>query len=285
MDRYEAPKHKRSLFAKASHRKHISHYLNRLKFNFRESKIHMFMPSYRDNILRLFRLRLQRTDECPTDYKRLFDNERYWKLLCLPLLTPIKTAYNINNQNFIQRVNRSIPSTDDLEELICEKLSQNFQLVDTGQKTSEMIEQSYHLVKGSLYHHIIVQDRVNLNIRECQIVSFKEAQQEEKDGNKELVNRLDRRHCDMLYRYLCYEEKECRFVGRQCFFADGNNWKKDETAHTKTFKICFVIDTSNELTPDRERFRTTCRQNFREFIQAINEKYQGVVKEFPIVVA
>lgn len=62
MDRYEAPKHRRALFSKASHRKHISHYKNRLKLLFKESKIHMLMPSYKDNVLRLFRLTLHRND-------------------------------------------------------------------------------------------------------------------------------------------------------------------------------------------------------------------------------
>jgi hypothetical protein len=66
-----------------------------------------------------------------------------------------------------------------------------------------------------------------------------------------MVRRIDKRHSSMMYRYLCYEEKEYRFVGRHSYFTDPNCWKKDDTAHTKNLKVSFVIDTSSDATPDR----------------------------------
>lgn len=42
MESYVA-KQKRPLFSKSTHRQHISHYRNRLKLNYRESKIHSLM--------------------------------------------------------------------------------------------------------------------------------------------------------------------------------------------------------------------------------------------------
>lgn len=133
--------------------------------------------------------------------------------------------------------------------MICDKLSRNFQLVETSQKTNEMIEKSYHLAKGDLYHNIAIHDGVNLNIRECQIIHGKDYSQEA--DKVILVNQFEKAHSDMFYRYLCYEEKEYRFVGRYTYFKDSNHWKKDDEATKKSFKISFVIDTSNESTPDR----------------------------------
>lgn len=110
-----------------------------------------------------------------------------------------------------------------------------------------MIEKSYHLAKGDLYHNIAIHDNQNLNIREYQII-HKDMSQEDKVV---LVNQIEKAHSDMMYRYLCYEEKEYRFIGRYTYFRDANHWKKEGTATKKSFKISFVIDTSTESTPDR----------------------------------
>jgi hypothetical protein len=68
------------------------------------------MSNYKEPILRMFRMTLHRNDECPAEFKKMFVTEAYWKLVCFPVLTPIKTAYDISKQNYIQRAIASIPN-------------------------------------------------------------------------------------------------------------------------------------------------------------------------------
>ena len=63
----------------------------------------------------------------------------------------------------------------------------------------------------------------------------------------------------MLYRYLCYEEKEFRFVPKRTYFKNDNTWHKIKSFNQQAMKISLIIDTSSEKTLDREKYRHNCR--------------------------
>lgn len=108
--------------------------------------------------------------------------------------------------------------------------------------------QFYHLMKGHLYYPIEVLGAQNLIIKECQVIDKNSNISRKYPNNEDLIKALQQRYSDMLYRYLCYEEKEFRFVPKRTYFKNDNSWHKVKDYNERCIKISLVIDVSTEET-------------------------------------
>ena len=70
----------------------------------------------------------------------------------------------------------------------------------------------------------------------------------------------------MLYRYLCYEEKDYRFCTKSINFSNENYYKKDKIKEKKSVKLLMLYDDSESKIVTEER-KFDC---FKEFMRVVS---------------
>lgn len=134
-----------------------------------------------------------------------------WKNLTFPLLTPIYTKYRESFRELQEHMGTAVTDTTNnkrisiLEDELCKLLMRNYQIEEshTGYNTNNM---NTHLSKG----------QVSCNLKMIGTNLFPSI----------LVDPLkqDRIVPSMLYRYLSYEDKDCRFCSKYIYFKDKNHF-------------------------------------------------------------
>lgn len=119
------------------------------------------------------------------------------------------------------------------DDTICNLLMENHQ-IQTGKFNKEEV----FLSKG----------RVNFHVKVTSENSVKRNQSIDEEGQKNIIPY-------MLYRYICYEEKDYRFCTKSINFSDENYYFPtviDEHNKSKSVKLAMICNPLNETSSDKK---------------------------------
>ena len=150
----------------------------------------------------------------------MFETEKMWKNLTFPLLTPIYTKYKENFKETKEYIGSSVINEANnrhiniLEDEMCKLLMKNqIQEYEPAYNFCNMVTK---LSKG----HVGCRLKMNgMNLTRFYLVDL--------DKQRRIIQ-------TQLYRYLSYEDKDCRFCAKYIYFKDKNYFPEGKKVELET---------------------------------------------------
>lgn len=201
--------------------KKITHNKERQKKNYRESNLHYMMTYFNESSLQhlsaFFHKPEARTEEEKIIYEN-FELEKEWKNIVFPILTPIYTNYRADMTSEQMNSKYSKCGEHVVEEEVCKHLMENFQI------EKENLNGEITMSKGHVHLRLLITAKDNISLFEAINV----------EKQKYIVPRI-------LYRYLCYEEKDYRFGAKSIMFSDENFYiNREKEQEKKSVKLVML---------------------------------------------